>query len=161
MADQTVTPQEFGYEQACEAMRKTAQAMAILQVIWIALEAGQDGCVQFKGGGLERWNVSVNAAVECAHGARDAIIESVQTPDELDWWTPVNLLEAMGAALWGIESGVCNGRLEADQLQSMIDVTMESLGRLYEALSREADRLKQKAGAMTSDSCNGLEGGAA
>jgi hypothetical protein len=143
MADQTVTPQEFGYEQACDALRKTAQAMAILQVIWIAVEAGEDGCVTFKGQGVERWQISIDAAVECAHGARDVFIEKrVSAPDCLDWWTPVNLLEAMGAALWGIESGVAKGRLQPDQLQSMIDVAMGSLGRLYEALSIEADRLK-------------------
>lgn len=143
MAEQTVTPQEFGYEQACEALRKTAQAMAVLQVIWIAVEAVEDGCVKFKGQGLERWQVSVDAAVQCAHAARDVITEgSVSAPDCLDWWTPVNLLEALGAALWGIESGVAEGRLQPDQLQSMIDVTMGSLGRLYEALSNEADHLK-------------------
>lgn len=145
MADQTVTPQEFGYEQACEALRKTAQAMAILQVIWIAVEAGEDGCVHFKGkgNGVERWQISVDAATECVQGARDVIIErSVTAPDCLDWWTPVNLLEAMGAALWGLQNCVDSGRLQPDQLQTMIDVTMESLGRLYEALSIEADRLK-------------------
>ena len=57
----------------------------------------------------------------------------------------MNLLEAMGAALWGIQSGVAKGRLEPDQLQSMIDVAMDSLGRLYEALSNEADDLKRVA----------------
>ena len=146
MADQTVTPQEFGYEQACEALRKTAQAMAILQFIWIAVEAGEDACVKFKGDGVERWQISVDAAIECAHAARDVIIEKSGTaPDDLDWWTPVNLLEAMGAALWGIQSGVAKGRLEPDQLQSMIDVAMDSLGRLYEALSNEADDLKRVA----------------
>lgn len=142
MADQTVTPHEFGYEQARDALRKTAQAMAILQVIWIAVEAGEDGCLTFKGHGLERWHPSVDAAVECAMGARDAIIESVLTPDNLDWWTPLNLLEAMAGAMWGIESGVGDGRLQPDQLQSFIDVAMGSLGKLYEALSIEADRLK-------------------
>lgn len=142
MADQTVTPQEFGYEQACNALRKTAQAMAILQVIWIALDAGEDGCLTLKDHGPERWQPSADAAVECAMGARDAIIESVSTPDNLDWWTPLNLLEAMAGAMWGVENGVGKGRLQADQLQSFIDVSMESLRKLYEALSIEAGRLK-------------------
>lgn len=145
MADQTVTPQEFGYEQACEAMRKTAQAMAILQVVWIALEAGEDGCVNFKGEGLGRWFPSLEATTECIHDARDLIIESSNAPKTVDWWTPLNLVEALDAALWGIQSGVGRGRLDAGQVQSMIDATIESLDKLCEALSVEADRLKPAA----------------
>lgn len=142
MADQTVIPQDFGYEQACEALRKTAQAMAILQVVWIALEAGEDGCVNFKGEGLGRWFPSLEATTQCIQDVRDLIIESRNAPETVEWWTPLNLVEALDAAVWGIQSGVGKGRLQVDQFQSMIDVAVGSLGRLYEALSNEADRLK-------------------
>lgn len=155
MADQTVTehPLEFGHDQALAALRKTGQAMAILQVMWVAIEAGEDGCVNFSGlGGPARWQPSADAVVQCVQAVRDAIIESVRSPDGLDWWTPLNLAEALAAALWAMESGVCKDRLDAEQVQAMADVVMESLAGLYEALGIELERLKLDASTVATES---------
>jgi hypothetical protein len=144
MTEQTLPDRsnEFGFHDAHKALQQTAQAMAILRSVWLAVEAQEDGAVKYEDNKFSRWGPAVDAACARVHEVRALMINKGHTPDTVDWWTPLNLMEAMGAALWHTGIGSNKGVFGAEELQSCADAAIDSLGLMYEALGLVCDDLK-------------------
>lgn len=144
MADQTVTESidKYGYNDAREALRQTAQAMAIMQAVSLAVAAQEDGSVHYDDNKLSRWQPAVDAACARVRTVRDALLNKAMVPDGVDWFTSLTILEATGAALWHTAGGVHDDTaLDSEQLQSLAEAAMDSLGVMYEELSNAAGDL--------------------
>ena len=144
MADQTVAERadKYGYNDAREALRQTSQAMAIVRAVSLAVAAQEDGSVIYDDNKFSRWGPAIDAAIARVHAVRDALQNKASAPDVVDWWTSLAILEATGAALWYTAGGLHGDTaLESDQLQSIADAAMDSLGEMYEALSNVASGL--------------------
>lgn len=162
MADQTVSDNvdQFGLSEAHKALRHTVQAMAILRSVWLAVEAQEDGAVKYEDNKLSRWWPAVDAACARMHEVRSLMINKGQTPDTVDWWTPLNLVEAMGAALWHADTGAHKGAFGAEELQGCADAAIYSLGLLQESLSSVYKELETEAieeGLRDSDVATGAD----
>lgn len=144
MSDQTVAESvdKYGYDDAREALRQTAQAMAIMQAVSLAVAAQEDGSVHYDNNKFSRWHPAVDAACARVCTVRDALLNKGGTPDGVDWFTPLTILEAIGAALWHTVGGLHDDTaLGSDQLQSLAEAAMDSLGVMYEELSNAAGDL--------------------
>ncbi|MDP3323068.1 MAG: hypothetical protein Q8S71_05940 [Hydrogenophaga sp.] len=144
MADQTVAESvdAYGYDDAREALRQTAQAMAIMQAVSLAVAAQEDGSVHYDNNKFSRWQPAVDAACARVRSVRDALLNKAIAPDGVDWFTSLTILEAVGAALWHTAGGLHGDTaLASDQLQSVAEAAMDSLGVMYEELSTVADDL--------------------
>ncbi|MDO9032882.1 MAG: hypothetical protein Q7V09_20840 [Hydrogenophaga sp.] len=143
-ADQTVAESvdKYGYNDAREAIRQTAQAMAIMQAVYLAVAAQGDGSVCYDDNKISRWWPAIDAAIARVHVVRDAMLNKASAPHAVDWWTSLTILEAAGAALWHTV-GELHGdtALDSEQLQSIAEVAMDNLGVMYEELSSVADDL--------------------
>lgn len=140
-ADQTVAESigKYGYDDAREALRQTAQAMAIMRAVSLAVAAQEDGSVRYDDNEVSRWNPAVDAACARVRTVRDALMNKASAPDGVDWFTSLTILEATGAALWHtVGGGHEDTALDSEQLQSIAEAAMDSLGAMYEALSRVA-----------------------
>lgn len=145
MADSTVnqTVRHFGHDDAVAALEQVARATAILRVLSIAVDAQQDGAAVFDDNGVARWSPAVAAACACVRSVRDPLNETVDSPNNIDWWTPLTILEGMDAALWhtGIDSDA--GKLSEDEFKMAAQVAMESLAKMRQGLAQAADELTQ------------------
>lgn len=144
MSDQTVAESvdTYGYDDAREALRQTAQAMAIMQAVSLAVAAQEDGSVCYDNNKFSRWQPAVDAACARVRVVRDALLNKANIPDGVDWVTSLTILEAAGAALWHTVGGLHGDTaLESEQLQSLAEAAMDSLGVMYEELSNVAGDL--------------------
>jgi hypothetical protein len=144
MAESTVADRVdvFGYEDARDALRQTAQASAILRAVSLAIDAQLDGSASYQDNGAVRWMPAIEAACVRVGLVRDALMIRGATPSGVDWWTPSAILEATAAALWNSEIR-CTKGLSAEEIQTVCDVAIDSLGAMNEALSVAADGLMQ------------------
>lgn len=144
MADQTVaeSADKYGYNDVQEALRKTAQAMAIMRVLSLAVAAQEDGSVIYDNNKFSRWGPVVDAACERVHAVRDALQNKANAPDAVDWWTSLAILEATGAALWHTGGpSHDDAALEAEQVQSVADSAFDCLESMYGELTAIADTM--------------------
>lgn len=144
MADQTVAESvdKYGYDDARKALRQTAQAMAIMQAVSLAVAAQEDGSVHYDDNKFSRWYPAVDAACARVRTVRDALLNKAMVPDGVDWFTSLTILEATGAALWHTVGGVHDdAALNSEQFQSLAEAAMDSLGVMYEELSNAAGDL--------------------
>lgn len=144
MSDQTVAESvdTYGYDDAREALRQTAQAMAIMQAVSLAVAAQEDGSVCYDDNKFSRWWPAIDAAIARVRVVRDALLNKASIPDGVDWFTSLTILEATGAALWHTVGGLHGDTaLESEQLQSLAEAAMDSLGVMYEELSMVAGDL--------------------
>lgn len=148
MADQTVpdTPDLYDYSDARLALRKTSQAMALMRAVALAVEAQEDGAVRYDNNKFSRWGPVVDGAIDRVQAVRDAMLNKASSPDTVDWWTSLAILEATGAALWYM-AGSADGdtAMEAEQLQSISEAAIDSLGSMFQELSNVADELSGSA----------------
>lgn len=138
MADQTVaeSAEKYGDDDSREALQKTSQAIAIMRAVSLAVAAQDDGAVSYEDNRVARWQPAVDAAIVCVRAVSDALINKVGPPANVDWWTPLSILEATGAALWHAAVGADEDTgLESHQLQSIAEAAMDSMGVMYEALA--------------------------
>jgi len=98
MAEQTVAERadKYGYDDVREALRKTAQAMAMMRVLSLAVAAQEDGSVIYDDNKFSRWGPVVDAACERVHAVRDSLQNKANAPHAVDWWTSLAILEATG-----------------------------------------------------------------
>lgn len=144
MAEQTVADhnEEYGYQHAREALKKIAQAVAIMRAVSLAVAAQTDGAVRFDQNDISRWGPAIDAACACVHVVREALQEKTNAPVVVDWWTPLTLLEAIGAALWHSSGGVARANaLSTAELEAISDAAIGSLSEMVERLSAVADIL--------------------
>ncbi len=147
MADQTVIdqPPHFTYEVACDALRSTSQAMAILRAVSLAVTAQADRSISYEDDSVARWQPSIDAACERVGVVKDLMTKTVGSPVDVDWWTPITMLEALGAALWHRNQGCTAEELSDEEMHGCLDAVHESLCPMRELLLKEADRLKEGA----------------
>jgi hypothetical protein len=167
MADETVsqTDRHFDADDARQMSRNTEAAIAIMRAVSLAAAAQQDGSVVYDDNPVSRWGPAVDAACSRVHQVRDALMQAVGAPSA-DWWTPLAILEATGAALWhcggtsqrissvtlaiaessgdvrgiAIRGGGGVQPIALDELQTLADAAIDSLGELFEECSQISDR---------------------
>lgn len=122
----------FSQDHALEVMRHVDTARAICSVLILAVSAVEDGSISYDDPAPSRWNSSIDVACAELHAVRSILTETPCAPNH-DWWTPLNLLEMLGAATW-----YCIGPLEdAAELGSVevlrfVGVVRDSLNRLWD-----------------------------
>lgn len=135
----------FELKHVNEALRLASQAMAILRTVWLAVEAQEDGAVSYADNKFSRWGPAVDAACSRVCSVRDLLISNANSPYTVNWWTSLNLLEALGAALWQSGTGTNKYGLESDELQSCARAAIDSLGEMYEELESAYSALETEA----------------
>ena len=147
MADSTVLerPLHFTYEDATDALRNTAQAMGILRAVSLAVAAQGNGAARYEDDSVSRWQPSIDAACERVGVVRFLMNERVDSPVDVEWWTPITMLEALGAALWNRNQGGIAEELSDEEMHGCLDAAHESLCHMRETLQRAAERLRDGA----------------
>jgi hypothetical protein len=118
----------FGASEAALMMSNVKAARSILRTVILALEAIDDGSASFDGG-TERWEPAVSEACTRLCAVRSVLIESASPPN-LDWFTPLNLVEALDAALWHGHSCSRGEQLSSEEVIFAAQVVIDSLDTL-------------------------------
>lgn len=147
MAEQTVLdrPLHFTRDDAGDALRNTAQAMAIIRTVSLAVAAQGNGVELFEDDSVSRWQPAIDAACERVGVVRFLMNERVDSPVDVEWWTPITMLEALCAALWNRNQGGAAEELSDEEMQGCLDAVHDSLCRVRTSLLAAADRLKEVA----------------
>ncbi|MDP2018644.1 hypothetical protein [Hydrogenophaga sp.] len=106
------------------------QARAIVRAVALAVTAQEDGSVSYDNGPEERWWASLDLVCSKLGAVRDLLSSRRNAPD-VDWFTPLNVLEAVGAAAWhatGSRAG--EDQLDAEEIRLALGVEVECLERL-------------------------------
>ena len=125
--------QDFFASDAVGLVRvNVATARALLRTLILALEAVEDGAILFKEDpGPARWSNVLSQVCKRLVTVRTALTESVSAPS-VDWWTPLNLADALDAALWGAATGKRVWGLEGPEVISAAQAVIDSLDALME-----------------------------
>jgi hypothetical protein len=108
MATQEFTPTANAHRQsavfsavnAASVVRNAQAARVIFRTVVLAMSAVEDGSMSFDDNGKSsRWSAAISAACSKMKLIRDDLMETSSAPT-LDWYTPLNLIEALDAALW-------------------------------------------------------------
>lgn len=124
----------FDLDTARDALREMGRARAILWAVGLAVAAQEDGSVEYDDNELSGWGPAVDAASAHLHAVRYAFCNTVDNPSTVDWWTSLNLVEAMGAALWHVGTGSHKGKVSGDQVRACADAAIESLDQMREEM---------------------------
>lgn len=148
MANQNVVDRTVKYDHgdAQDSLRKTCQAVAIMQAVALAVTAQENGAVRYDDNRFSRWGPAIDAACARVYAVRDALQNKADSPSNVDWWTPLAILEAAGAALWHTPSGGGGtGAFESEHLRSIAEAAVESLGEMASELVYAAEELSGSA----------------
>lgn len=123
----------FTAADAEDVYRNVTEARAICRVVALATSARLDGSV-LDDASVSPWEPSIAQACGLLQAARAALMETSDAPN-YNWWTPLNLLEALCEALWHAQ---CPGHDELDnaELASFMNVAINSI----DALMRECEQ---------------------
>ena len=126
------SPQLFGPADMALIIQHMEAARVILRTVALAVDAQIDGSIQYEDNHTERWQPSIDAAGAKLMVVRDVLLGNVQAPPA-DWWTPLNLLEAIGAALW--HGNVCTRAEALDEIElgRVTQVGIELLDSMIES----------------------------
>ena len=133
----TTSVQIFGPDDLRALELHVIAARAVLRTVRIAVQAQLDGSVNYEDGGVERWQPAVDLAFTELAFARDLLIEKAGSP-VIDWWTPLSLLEATGAALWHANACEKPERLDNVELDTVVRVAIELLDSMREDMEKKA-----------------------
>lgn len=116
-------------------LRAIYQARAVMRSVELAAAAQEDGAVIYSdgnGNGATRWGPAIDFAIKRITIVRDLAIGSADcAPTDVAWYTPLNMLEALGAALWRGQSA-SNGAMDVDELQTAAQAVICALEELAE-----------------------------
>lgn len=145
MADQTVADlgNRFDLTDASDARRLTYQALAILRAVRIAIDAQEDGAVSYSDNVVQRWLPAVDAARSRLGVVRDLLMEKPYAPP-VDWYTSLNLIEAMSAALWHSDVGGCEVAFESEDMQACADAAIDSLDSMCKEINNTCNSLETR-----------------
>lgn len=140
MAEQTVPElaESYGLAHVLDSLRNTAQAAGIVRAVCLAVDAQEDGAVKYKDNWLCRWSPSIDAAILCLKKVQRAHTETTDEPLSVEWCMPLNLLEAMAAALWRMEDATKRTAMDGDDFIAWGEAVLESLSALHDDLSAVA-----------------------
>ena len=116
----------YGPEDADFVLSKVHEARVLMVVVRMAVEAQEDGAVNYDGDGVERWYSLLDVACDRLQAACDRLIEKTNGP-RVNWYTPLNLVEALAAALWGSATGPGKCRLDFCECVIMLAVIIQTL----------------------------------
>ena len=111
-------------------------ARAVLRTVRIAVQAQLDGSVTYENNEVQRWQPAVDLAVTKLALARDVLIDKAGSP-AVDWYTPLSLLEAAGAALWHTTACAKSERLDFVELETVVQVAIELLDSMREDMEKK------------------------
>lgn len=117
------------------ACLKVSEALAVCRIVSLATAAQMDCAVDFFGSdpSASRWLSSIEPACERLRQVRTILGETSGAP-ALDWFTPLNLLEALGAAMWHCAAPFGDAVIEHDELAAFMRVAITSLDELADGL---------------------------
>lgn len=144
MAEQTVPqrPDHYGHVDALNNLRQTAHAASIVRAVLMAVHAQGREKMTFQNDEVSRWSSSIDAACRCLEKVQYDVNNTVNPPDSVDWFTSLNLLEAMGAALWSMETGSSKIDMTDEQVRDLCEAILDTLATLHDDLSAAAKRLQ-------------------
>lgn len=114
--------------------RHVAAARAVVRTIELAVKAQLDGSINYENNGPERWQPAIDLAAAKLNLVREVLGDKLDSPP-VDWWTPLCVLEAMGAALWHGNTRIQSEQLDGDDLDTMAHVAIE----LFDSLTLELE----------------------
>lgn len=123
---------------AAIARQRASAARSICRVLQLATAAMQDGSVTLEDNSANRWWPCVDRACDELRQVRDCLVNTIDTPPA-DWWTPLHLLEALGAAMWHA-AGIDDKGLADEELMAVLPAILDSLGALEDELGKWANR---------------------
>lgn len=129
------SPRIFALSDAALIVQHVAAARAVLRTVALAVNAQIDGSVEYDNNKTERWQPAIDAACAKLETVRDVLIKTGRAP-VVDWWTPLALMEAIGAALWHGNDLSQGERLEDVELATVAQVAIDSLDALMEDCER-------------------------
>lgn len=117
------------------ACLKVSEALAVCRIVKLATAAQMDRAVDFFGSdpSASRWLSSIDPACERLREVRTILCET-SGATALDWFTPLNLLEALGAAMWHCSTPDGDAAIGHDELQAFMRVAIASLDQLADGL---------------------------
>lgn len=111
---------------AASLLRKIREARAILRVVLLSAAAQEDGSVNYEYNEPQRWFPVVDEVAARLLAVRDLLMEKAVAPN-LDWSTPLALVEAIAAALWHGQSCSKGENLDAVELRTLAQVAIDAL----------------------------------
>lgn len=129
----TETHQRAAKDTAQAMLNAIYQARAVMRTVGLAAAAQEDGAVSYQDddNSAKRWLPAVDFAAKRIATVRDLAIEGDGTSaiTSVAWYTPLTLLQALGAALWRGESD-SEGALDEMELQVAAQATIDALDSL-------------------------------
>lgn len=120
------------------------QARAIVRAVALAVTAQEQGSVSYENGTAERWWASLDLVCLKLMAVRDLVAKRCNSPD-VDWFTPLNVLEAVGAAAWhATSSRAAAERLDSEEIQLSLGVAVECLDLLANECADACTNLIEK-----------------
>lgn len=127
---------DFGCEAAALVLKNATAARSILRAVVLAARAQVDGSVEYENNNTGRWQPAVDNACVRLQAVRNVLIETRSAPN-VDWFTPLALVEAIAAALWHGNSCSQGERLDEAELESVAQAAIESLDSLMQDFETE------------------------
>jgi hypothetical protein len=125
----------FSGDDAASLMRNVKATRAVLRAVGLAVGAQIDGAIAFEDNCVERWHPVLEEACQRLEGIRDVLMQTSDAPN-INWFTPLNLVEAAAAALWrGHDCGELEG-LKMAELETLAQVAVDSLDCLIEEFEK-------------------------
>jgi hypothetical protein len=129
-APSKTTARKFTESDAEDLYRNVTEARSICRVVALATAGLIDGSVQFDDALASRWEPAIDQACGRLRAVGAILLETLGAPN-YNWWTPLNLLEALGAGLWH-DHGPSHDALGHAELASFMSVAIESLDALLQ-----------------------------
>lgn len=122
------------------------QARSIVRAVALAVAAQKDGSVSYEDdGSLDRWWAALDLVCAKVMAVRDLLSGRSGAP-VLDWFTPLSVVEALGAASWhSTSSPVAVDRLDAEEIQLSLGVAAECLDLLANECADACTKLSGRA----------------
>lgn len=122
----------FASEEAKTLLLNVNTARAIVRTVVLAIGAQIDGSIDYLGGNhVQRWDPAVDEACTRLEVVRDLCLQTSCAPN-LNWFTPLVLLEAIAAALWFCHSCDADERLDFEEADTALRAVIQSLDLLLE-----------------------------
>jgi hypothetical protein len=122
---------DFCASDAALVLRNVTAARAILRAVALAARAQFEGSIEYANNKPDRWQPAVDAACVRLQAVRDVLMETRSAPN-VDWFTSLALVEALGAALWYGNSCSQGKQLEEVELESVAEAAIETIDSLME-----------------------------
>lgn len=131
----------FGAGDLKTVMQHVAAARAVVRTIELAVKAQLDGSMTYENNGPERWQPAIDLAAAKLDLVREVLGDKLDSPP-VNWWTPLCVLAAMGAALWHGNTRIQSEQLDGDDLDTMARVAIELFDSLMlELAGKEASHV--------------------